>query len=189
VSGRLLPGLTPAVYRRAPVRPSRGPFRWLPLSARGLLRWLLGSPVPSLQRAPPRGLHFPRLRPLSTEDIRINFPWGIRLLLEDDCIRAVYSPSTTLASGSVSSTDGASDTAWGGGSGHLSGWRGILFSHYRAGFIFLPGQVHGLSAQYATGCQPTTTTKLHVLLGKDLHIQARPDYCHGWGAKYAGNVD
>jgi hypothetical protein len=25
--------------------------------------------------------------------------------------------------------------------------------------------------------------------GKDLHLQARPDYCHGWGAKYAGDVD
>jgi hypothetical protein len=25
--------------------------------------------------------------------------------------------------------------------------------------------------------------------GKDLHLQARPDYCHGWGAEDAGDVD
>jgi hypothetical protein len=31
--------------------------------------------------------------------------------------------------------------------------------------------------------------KPHVLLGKDLHLQARPDYCHGRGAKDAGDVD
>jgi hypothetical protein len=28
-----------------------------------------------------------------------------------------------------------------GGSGLLSGWRGIIFSHCRAGFILVPGQV------------------------------------------------
>jgi hypothetical protein len=33
------------------------------------------------------------------------------------------------------------------------------------------------------------TTKLHVLLGKDLHLQARPDNSYGRGAKYAGDVD
>jgi hypothetical protein len=33
------------------------------------------------------------------------------------------------------------------------------------------------------------TTNLHVLLGKDLHLQARPDNSHGQGAKYAGDVD
>jgi hypothetical protein len=33
------------------------------------------------------------------------------------------------------------------------------------------------------------TTKLHVLLGKDHHLQARLDYCHSQGAKYAGDVD
>jgi hypothetical protein len=100
----------------------------------------------------------------------------------------VYSPSTMLASGSVASTAGASVSAW-GGSGLFSGWCGILFSHYRVGFILLPDQVRGFPMQYTTGCQPSTTTKLHVLLGNDLHLQARPDYYHGWGAKYAGNVD
>jgi hypothetical protein len=39
------------------------------------------------------------------------------------------------------------------------------------------------------GCQPSTTTKSNVLLGKDEHLQARPDYRHGWGAEDAGNVD
>jgi hypothetical protein len=29
----------------------------------------------------------------------------------------------------------------------------------------------------------------NVLLGKDQHLQARPDYCHGWGAEDTGNVD
>jgi hypothetical protein len=77
----------------------------------------------------------------------------------------------------------------GDGSGPLGGWRGTFFSHCRAGFILLPGQVCGFPAQYIIGCQPSTTTKLHVLLGEDLHLQARPDYCHGWGAKYAGDVD
>jgi hypothetical protein len=33
------------------------------------------------------------------------------------------------------------------------------------------------------------TTNPHVPLGKDLHLQAQPDYCHSWGAKYAGDVD
>jgi hypothetical protein len=39
------------------------------------------------------------------------------------------------------------------------------------------------------GCQPGTTTKSNILLGKDHHLQVRPDYRHGWGAKDAGNVD
>jgi hypothetical protein len=103
--------LTLAVHRRAPLRPSRGLLRWLPLPTRGLLRQLLGSPVPRLQRAQRRGWCFLRLRPLSIEDIRISLPWRLRLLLEHYCVRAVYSPSTMLASGSVASTAGASDSA------------------------------------------------------------------------------
>jgi hypothetical protein len=82
--------LTLAAHRRAPLRPSRGLPRWLPPPARGLLRRLLGSPAASLQRAPPRGWCFPRLRPLSTEDIRISFPRRPRLLLEDDCVLTFY---------------------------------------------------------------------------------------------------
>jgi hypothetical protein len=39
------------------------------------------------------------------------------------------------------------------------------------------------------GCQPSTTTTLNVLLGKDQYLQARTDYHHGWGAEDAGNVD
>jgi hypothetical protein len=76
-----------------------------------------------------------------------------------------------------------------GGSGLLRGWRGFLFSHCCARFIPIPGQVRGFPAEYAIGCQPSTTTKPNVLLGKDLHLQVRPDYCHGWGAKNAGDVD
>jgi hypothetical protein len=67
--------------------------------------------VPRLQRAPPRGWYFPRPWLLSTEDIRISLPRWLRLLLEHYCVRAVYSPSTILASGSVASTAGASDSA------------------------------------------------------------------------------
>jgi hypothetical protein len=43
--------------------------------------------------------------------------------------------------------------------------------------------------EYTIGCQPSTTTNLHVLLGKDFHLQARPDNSHGRGAKYAGDVN
>jgi hypothetical protein len=93
-----------------------------------------------------------------------------------------------LASANVASTVRALDSAW-GGSGLLSGWRGFLFSHRCAGFIPIPGQVRGFPAEYTTGCQPSTTTKPNVLLGKDLHLQARPDYCHGWGAEDADDVD
>jgi hypothetical protein len=75
------------------------------------------------------------------------------------------------------------------GSGLLSGWRETLFSHCRAGFILLPEQVGGFPAQYTMGCQPSTTTNLYVLVREDHHLQARPDYCHGWGAKYAGDVN
>jgi hypothetical protein len=66
---------------------------------------------------------------------------------------------------------------------------GRFFSHRRAGFISLPGQVGGFPAEYTIGCQPSTTTKLHVLLGKDIHLQARPDNSHGRGAKNTGDVD
>jgi hypothetical protein len=52
---RLLPGLTLAVHQRALLRRSQGLLHWLPPPARGLLWRLLGSPAPSLQRAPPRG--------------------------------------------------------------------------------------------------------------------------------------
>jgi hypothetical protein len=32
-------------------------------------------------------------------------------------------------------------------------------------------------------------TTLHVLLGKDIHLQTRPDNSHGWGAKNASDID
>jgi hypothetical protein len=41
-SGWLLPGFTVAVHRRAPLRPSRGPLRWLPPPARGCSGGSLG---------------------------------------------------------------------------------------------------------------------------------------------------
>jgi hypothetical protein len=44
-----------------------------------------------------------------------SLPRRLRLLLEEDCVCAVYSPSTMLASGSVASTAGAMVSAWGTG--------------------------------------------------------------------------
>jgi hypothetical protein len=76
-----------------------------------------------------------------------------------------------------------------GGSGLLSGWHEFFFSHRRTGFISILGQVRGFPIEYTTGCQPSTTTKPKVLLGKDLHLQARPDHCHGRGAEDASDVD
>jgi hypothetical protein len=112
---RLLPGSNLAVLHCASLRPSRGLLRWLFPPARGLLLRLLGSSAPSLQRAQPRGWCFPRLRPLSTEDIWVSLPRALRLLLEEDCVCAVHSPSTMLASGSVAFTAGATVSAWGRG--------------------------------------------------------------------------
>jgi hypothetical protein len=74
-------------------------------------------------------------------------------------------------------------------SGLLSSRHGIFFSHCCARFIPLSRQVCRFSAKYIIGGQPSKTTWLHVLLGKDLHLQARPDNSHGRGAKYDGNVD
>jgi hypothetical protein len=76
-----------------------------------------------------------------------------------------------------------------GGSGLLNGRHSSFFSHRCGGFISIPGQVRRFPAEYTTGCQPSTTTKSNVLLGKDLHLQARPDYYHGWGAEDTGDVD
>jgi hypothetical protein len=53
----------------------------------------------------------------------------------------------------------------------------------------MPGQVRRFPAEHTTGCQPSTTTKPNVLLGKDLHLQARPDYRYGWRTEDAGDVD
>jgi hypothetical protein len=39
------------------------------------------------------------------------------------------------------------------------------------------------------GCQPSTTTTSNILLGKDQHLQARPDHHHGWGAEDTGDVN
>jgi hypothetical protein len=69
------------------------------------------------------------------------------------------------------------------------GRRRSLFRHRCGGLIPIPGQVRRFPVEYTTGCQPSTTSKSNVLLGKDLHLQARPDYRHGWGAEDAGNVD
>jgi hypothetical protein len=76
-----------------------------------------------------------------------------------------------------------------GGRGLLSDRRGFLFRHRCGGFIPIPGQVCRFPAEYSIGCQPSTTIKPNVLLGNDLHLQARPDYRHGWSTEDAGDVD
>jgi hypothetical protein len=75
------------------------------------------------------------------------------------------------------------------GSGFLDSRRQIFLSSRRVGFFSFPGQIGRLPAQYHISGQPSTTTKLQVLLGNGFHLQARVDNSHGWSAKYAGNVD
>jgi hypothetical protein len=62
--------------------------------------------------------------------------------------------------------------AFGEGSELLGRRCGSFFCRCRAGFISLPRQVSRFPAQYTIGGQPSTTTKLHVQLGRDLHLQA-----------------
>jgi hypothetical protein len=54
-----------------------------------------------------------------------------------------------------------------------------------------PSQVKFVDFLQSTqaGCQPSTTTKSNVLLGKDKHLQARPDHRYGWGAEDAGDIN
>jgi hypothetical protein len=180
--------LTLAVHRRASLRPSWGLLRWLPPPAQGLLRRLLGSPTTSLQWAPPRGWCFPRLRPLSTEDIRISLPRRPRLLLEEDCVRAVYSPSTMLASGSVASTASATVSAWGGErTPQRLAWN-LLQPLPR--WVHLPPRIspwisctvyNWLSTKY--DYQTTCTTRERSSLTSLTGLLSRV------GAKYAGDVD
>jgi hypothetical protein len=46
-----------------------------------------------------------------------------------------------------------------------------------------------ISCSAQAGCQPSATTTSNVLIGKDKHLHARPDHCHGWGAEDTGDVD
>jgi hypothetical protein len=54
-----------------------------------------------------------------------------------------------------------------------------------------PSQVKSVDFLQSTQavCQPSTTTKSNILLGKDKHLQARPDHHHGWGAEDAGDIN
>jgi hypothetical protein len=94
-----------------------------------------------------------------------------------------------LASGSVASTASASVSAWGRGAD--SSAAGVEPSSATAALGSSPSQDKYVDFlhKYTIGCQPSTTTNLHILLGKDVHLQARPDNSHGRGAKYVGDVD
>jgi hypothetical protein len=94
-----------------------------------------------------------------------------------------------LAPGSVASTAGASVSAWGRGAD--SSVAGVEPPSATAALGSSPSQDKSVDFlhKYTMGCQPSTTTNLYVLLEEEHHLQARPDYCHGWGAKYAGDVD
>jgi hypothetical protein len=75
-----------------------------------------------------------------------------------------------------------------GGSGLLSGRRGFLSSTV---VDTSSSQVKSVDFLYSTRAdgQPSTTTKSNVLLGKDQHLQAQPDYRHGWGAEDTGDIN
>jgi hypothetical protein len=94
-----------------------------------------------------------------------------------------------LASGSVASTAGASVSAW--GRGEDSSAAGAEPSSATAALGSSPSQDKPVDFlhKYTIGCQPSATTNLHILLRKDVHLQARPDNSDGRGAKYAGDVD
>jgi hypothetical protein len=80
-----------------------------------------------------------------------------------------------LASGSVASTAGASVSASRRGADSSVAGAALDSSSFQDKSVDF---LH----KYTMGCQPSTTTNLYVLLGKDLHLQDQPDYCHGWGA-------
>jgi hypothetical protein len=152
-----------------------------------LLRWPPRFPAQRLQPAQPRGWCFPRLLPLPTQDIRDKFPGALattRGRLHCCSVLTFYYAGFRQRS----LHDGHRDLGLREGSGLLSSTRINFFSCRRAGFISFPRQVSRFPAQYIIGGQPSKTTKLHVLLGKGLHLQARPDDSHGRSAKYAGDV-
>jgi hypothetical protein len=70
----------------------------------------------------------------------------------------------------------------GEGIGLLGSRCGSFFTRWRAGFISLPRQVRRFPWQYIIRGQPNQTTNLHVLLSRDLHLQAWPDNSHGRSA-------
>jgi hypothetical protein len=94
-----------------------------------------------------------------------------------------------LPSSSLASTAGATVSAW--GTGADSSAAGVEPSSATAALGSFSSQDKSVDFlhKYTIGCQPSMTTQLHVLLGEDLHLQARSDYCHGWGTKYAGDVN
>jgi hypothetical protein len=95
----------------------------------------------------------------------------------------------TLASGKVASSAGASDSPRGARADSSAGGGASSSATAVAGSS--PSQDKSVDFLQSTqaGCQPSTTTTFNVLLGKDQHLQARPDYCHGWGTEDTGNVD
>jgi hypothetical protein len=73
---------------------------------------------------------------------------GLRLLLEEDCVCAVYSPSTMLASGSEASTAGATVSAWGMGAD--SSAAGVEPSSATAALGSSPSQDKSVDFLYST---------------------------------------
>jgi hypothetical protein len=137
-----------------------------------LLRWSPRFPAQRRQPAQPRGWCFPRL--LATTRGRLQYCSLLTFYYAGFRQRSLHDQRHSLGLGE--------------GSGLLGSRRGNFLSRRRTGFISFPGQVSRFPAQYKIGDQQSKTTKLQVLLGKGLHLQARPDDSHSRGAKYAGDV-
>jgi hypothetical protein len=155
--------------------------------ARLLLPWPPRFLARRFQPAWLQGWCFPRLLPLSTQDIQYQYLGALTTTRRRLHRR---SPLTFYYTGfrQCSLCDRHHSLNLREGTGLLDIERWILFSCRRAGFISFPGQISQLPAQYKIGGQPSKITKLQVLLGKGFHLQARPDDSHGWSAKYAGDV-
>jgi hypothetical protein len=99
-----------------------------------------------------------------------------------------YSPSTTLASGSGASVAGGSGTAWdagvdssaGGATSSATADEGSSPSQDKS-VDFLQKHTQLVISQHRLLQQ--------VLLAKMQYLQVRSDYCHGRGAKDAGDID
>jgi hypothetical protein len=99
-----------------------------------------------------------------------------------------YSPSTTLASGSDVSAAGGSGTTWGAG---MDSSAGGATSSATAEEGSSPSQDKFVDFLQKHTQLVVSQHRLlqQVLLAKMQYLQVRPDYCHGLGAKDAGDID
>jgi hypothetical protein len=94
-----------------------------------------------------------------------------------------------LASGTVASAAGATVSAW--GTGADSSAAGAESSSATAMLGSSPSQDKSVDFLHSTQ-SVVNQVRLPIYMyysGKNLHLQARPDNSHSWGAKYVGDVD